>query len=409
MISRAHRITRFSISAAFAAALGTGCLGGETGSDEPSADGPSSASEDASVASSSQALSVIGRYGSAWAWVDRNDGVLPPGYSHNLRVEALDEHPFRRYTTAGDSSVTHLATGAWRVTFPNIAVPGGTVHVTSYGGNHHCKVNSWGTSGADVVVYALCFDALNRPVDGRFSVLFYRDDPLKSDLFETAYLWLSDPTAVAPPPPAYRFNSRGALNTVTRLSTGEYQVVVRGMDPATPTTKLGTVQVTAYGAGPQHCKVRSWTQLGTDVIIRVGCLNGAAAADSMFTLSFMRNPGGFASFTSEDTQERFYVWGTTPLLSTLGQSDSYGDGGASMEFLPPNTYRVHLPRLKPLDSTNAQVTANGQDGARCNVLRWFADASGSGTTVNVQCWNATGGPASSRFTLLYSTDDIILF
>lgn len=353
---------------------------------------------------------VTGRYARAWAWVDRNDGVLPATYESHLRVERLDTYPYKQYSSSGTATVTHLATGYWRVTFPNIAVSGGTVHVSAYAGAHHCKVSSWGQSGNNMDVYARCFNAAGAPVDGRFTVLFYRDDPGKSSIYGNAYVWADNPTAASyTPSTTYQFNSRGAVNTITRSGPGAYQVRLPRMERHwLESNHGGTVQVTAYGAGPERCKVRSWGQSGNDILVNVGCMNGATAADSRFTLSWMREPGGFAKFVAEDTEERFYVWGNaTPTPSDFYQSDSYGNGGATMEFFAPNTYRVHLPYVKAYNSTNAQVTAYGSGNAYCTIGGWYAAA--SGTTVDVRCYDAAGSPTASMFTLLYSTNNIIFY
>jgi hypothetical protein len=402
-----NRSSLFSIVAILVSGSGAACSGAggmpEVGSTEPGRDNSET------IGQASQAL-VRGTYAYAWAWVDRNDGRLTAGYDANVRVDATDTWPFRRYSAPGDSTVTHLATGYWQVTFPNIAVSGGTVHVTAYGGNHHCNVGGWESSGADIHVYAHCFDG-DTPVDGKFSVLFYCDDPIKSPVDADAYVWADSPLAASYTPlPDYQFNSRGAINTITRSSTGEYQVRLPHMerDPS-EIDKGGTVQVTAYGPGSQRCKVHNWYPSGNDILVNVGCLRGAAPADSLFTLSWMRNPGAFAKFVAEDTQERFYVWAnTTPVPSPFYQSDSYGNAGATMEFFPPNGYRVHLPGVESSSSTNAQVSAYGYGDAHCTIGRWFSDGP-TGTAVDVQCYDAGGAGRASMFTLLYSTDRTILF
>src|SRR6185503_17753996 len=109
--------------------------------------------------------------------------------------------------------------------------------------------------------------------------------------------------------------------------------------------KGGDVQVTAYGAGGERCKVRIWNESGGTVTAHVGCSLGGVPADARFTASFMRQPGELAIVVAEDTQESAYVWADT----APHPSDAYqlGAGDPTLESpstgLPTGTYRVHLP------------------------------------------------------------------
>ena len=79
------------------------------------------------------------------------------------------------------------------------------------------------------------------------------------------------------------FNSSGGGVTITRDSTGWYNVRFAGLG-----RKPGhrdNVQVTAYGSPPgTHCKLLSWVTEGTDMIVPVHCHLGGAAVDSRFTV-----------------------------------------------------------------------------------------------------------------------------
>jgi hypothetical protein len=66
-------------------------------------------------------------------------------------------------------------------------------------------------------------------------------------------------------------------------------------------------------------------------------------------------------------------------------------------------YKVTLPGLKAFDSV-AVATAYGDNSGYCTVESWGAIDSRNPTTANVRCFDKTGAPADSRFTLLYLTN-----
>lgn len=71
------------------------------------------------------------------------------------------------------------------------------------------------------------------------------------------------------PDPTYAFNSAGGRITITRSGVGTYQVTFAGLGG--DGTAGGNVQVTAYGAGSETCKVSSWNSGGADFIVNVRC------------------------------------------------------------------------------------------------------------------------------------------
>jgi hypothetical protein len=211
---------------------------------------------------------------------------------------------------------------------------------------------------------------------------------------------------------SYQFNSRGETNTVCRLGTGEYEATLPRMEKHTfEPSNGGHVQVTAYGGGAERCKVRGWSQVGTSLRARVGCVNSSGSAvDARFTLSFLRSPGTLATSVAEDTLEGFFVWGnTTPQPSSFYQSDSYGGHDATMQQIGSGFYRVHLPGVKSINDSTAQVSAYGSGDAYCTVNSWSTDVSSNGTAVDVRCFNSAGTAVDSMFTLHYLTNRIIFY
>jgi hypothetical protein len=354
-----------------------------------------------------------------WVWADQANATLNTPYTpsvpyqYNLRTTILPAYPFRNYGS-GTNTVTRTSVGAYRVTFPGLAVSGGTVHVTAYGGNHTCKVGGWSPSGADLQVTVNCFAAAGTAANGAFTALFYKDGS-KSTLYANAYLWADQPSATAcyTPSLSYQFNSRGAANTICRVALGEYDVTMPHMEG--DTARGGHVQVTAYGAGSERCKVRSWSEVSTNVVARVGCSTASGAAvDTRFTASFLRAPGDLAKQVAEDTNEAWYVHANlAPTPSLFHQSDSYESAAAATlespaTGLPTGNYRVHLTGVYPTGST-AIVTAYGSGAAYCTVTGWNPDAGAKTTKVDVRCYDSAGAAVNSVFELFYTTDDLILF
>jgi hypothetical protein len=72
-------------------------------------------------------------------------------------------------------------------------------------------------------------------------------------------------------------------------------------------------------------------------------------------------------------------------------------------------YRVTLPGVKSFNKTTVQVSAYGNSGNYCSIAQWDTSSTSGATDVNVRCYNAAGTPTNTAFTMLYYTNDIILF
>jgi hypothetical protein len=114
------------------------------------------------------------------------------------------------------------------------------------------------------------------------------------------YVWANNasPALNAPyvPSSTYSYNTvgRANANTVTKTSTGNYTVTCKGVGGGALFAGSGTwgagghVQVTAYGPGPNYCKVNSWATGGADFTAFVSCYNpNGAFADNRFDLLFV--------------------------------------------------------------------------------------------------------------------------
>lgn len=339
----------------------------------------------------------------AWVWVDSPTAATStplPGYQFN--------------PSGALNRVVRLAQGSYRVDFPNLGVLGGTAQVTAYGGSHFCTVEGWGPTGTTQQVFVRCFTPLGSPMDGKFTLLFYKEQ--RSFPYESAYLWAGEEfTPNYTPNPAYQWNSNGGTNTVRRLSTGQYDVFLPGVNTLTDNAgNGGHVQVSGYGTTPYHAVVQNWYSGFNGTTVRVNTLDvNGNFIDTKFTLSFMTDVAPGARI-AEDPLNMYgtFLWADQPMAVGYTPDTHYrftnAGGEAAIERVSVGNYRVKLPNLKAFNKTTALVSAYGRNLGYCSVSGWGQSPDG-GTKVEVQCRSASGQLIDGRFTLLYLTNDTILW
>ncbi len=205
------------------------------------------------------------------------------------------------------------------------------------------------------------------------------------------YVWANQPgTASYTPSTTYQRNSTGALNTITHLGVGHYQVVFENLG----IYYGGAVNVTAYGPGSETCKVQSWGPSLADQNVYVRCFTaGGAAVDTQFT----------ASFTRPIASSRFgYVWANQPGSASYTPSTTYqyNSTGATNTITRSGvgTYQVTLPGLGAAGGT-IKATAYGSGSEACHVSSWGWAAANA--LVNVRCQDVTGAPVDTAYTLTF--------
>ncbi len=321
-------------------------------------------------------------WGYVWSQSTTGNFVASPGYS---RSSAFGPN------VAAPNEVTTLGVGQYRVDFPDIGGPGGTVHVTAYGSNARCKVQSWGNSGTTLRVNVRCHAPDGTPVGSRFAASYVRETGTPG--VRGGYVWANNPTAASYAPSlSYQWNSSGAVNGVQRLGGGSYRVSCPNQD-----FTGGTVQVTAYGTSSDYCKVQSWG--GSSVNVRCFDANGNPA-DEQFTASYSRfYPNGGLSFS--------YAWANNPTSASYTPSLLYqrgyigGDGDVATNITATRSsvgnYTVATPGMTATGS-NPNVTAYGSGSEYCNLASW-------GTSTRVRCYTQAGALTDTPFVLVY-TDDL---
>jgi hypothetical protein len=211
-----------------------------------------------------------------------------------------------------------------------------------------------------------------------------------------AYLWTSSPSGTVGAA-NYQWNDSGGVNTVTRTSLGHYSVTLPGMNFSN-----ASVHVTAYGGfGAQHCKVTGWGAY-TSASIGVACFDAAGnAADSQFTLSYMRQSlfsyhiGGHAWINGPTSAPAGY--------QQLAPEFSCFAPGSVTVSKPSTDYVVNFTQVyTPVDSS-VMVTGYGDNSNYCKVVGWGGGAASNDANVYVRCFDSTGTATSSSFDVTYSS------
>jgi hypothetical protein len=356
------------------------------------------APEEAEVGAISQAFSTTFAWGFVWAQQSTGTFSAHSLYSRNSSGGISG--------TGVTNTITQTGTGTYRVDFPGIGNEiGGNVQVTAYGGgSERCKVSSWGSSGTTLQVFVNCFNSAGAPVNTLFTASYVRR-PVTAFCCGAAgaYLWANQPsTASYTPSTTYQWNSTGVNNTITRTGVGRYTANLPGMSFVS-----GTVEVTAYGAGSNHCKVVSWFTSSVDV----ACFTAAGApADSLFTLNYdnVVSPNGGPSFAytwADQPSTASYTPNTTYQYGALASECDSFDGPITIQRTSVGRYAVQIPTLSPTGS-NVKVTAYGSGGESCKVVGWFG--SGTGTEVDVACFDASGAAVDTLYVVVYTTDQFII-
>jgi len=341
------------------------------------------------------------------------------------------------YSSGSNITLTHVDTGSFRVSFPNIGNPvGGDVQVnpTAAIDDVRCKVQSWSTSGTTRNVNILCFNTVGSAVDIGFVVSFvYRSD---TPGVEGGYVWAYDASNPAYSPiaagSAYAWNSTGQPINITHhgaAGSGSYtlQFVGQAFSTVGGGTHGGTVEITAYGTAPfVFCTVVDWYEANSDMFVDVQCWSGQRPIDSQFTailslgsgsLNVGHSPNGTTAFT--------YLWANQPTADSYTPDGYYQQGLIASDHcgaLPtpgPVTivrhdegrYWVTFPGMAmPANSVFSKVhfivTAYGSSPIYCFPGGLILDR--TPPTLIVTCIGAGGGFADSYFTVTYSTTQFII-
>lgn len=217
----------------------------------------------------------------------------------------------------------------------------------------------------------------------------------------SGYAWADQPLAASYTPMlGYQHNSSGGTNTITRIAIGAYAVRFPGLSGGG--TVGGTAHVTAYGAGPESCKMKGWNSVGGDIVVDVRCFDGSGApVDTQYDISFSTYP--------TEVVNHGYVWANDPFAAfytpTLFYQFNSSCAPNTITRTGTGSYTVKFPGLAappgdPQPGGTVKVTAYGFDSEICKVDSW--SAIGADQYVQVRCFTAPGVPADTKFTATYT-------
>ena len=177
----------------------------------------------------------------------------------------------------------------------------------------------------------------------------------------------------------------GHSNSVTRLSPGNYQVDLPGVD----TGNGGDVQVSALGSSARFCNASQWGPGESTGLISltVLCFNlSGSQIDSAFTALYVAR--GFDS-----TGVMAYAWADQPTSTDYSPHPFYQvPGSITIHRSAPGSYVVRIPTG---DATHGNIQVTGYGSTYCKA--GDSDTDGSAMLVAVIC------PAGdAQFEILYT-------
>jgi hypothetical protein len=290
------------------------------------------------------------------------------------------------------TSVAAGPAGVYTIRFPGQAAKGGVVHVTAINtGPRFCQAVRWGASGADEVVMVLCSQPGGALTPTAFSAFFESSSgPAGPINGEFGYVDWNDPTGTM----IDQYNSAGALNSVTPIGVGLYEVRLPGLMTAGPVD--GSLQATAVGSTPARCKVRNWTSAPAGQVAYVACFNAAGAPfRTRFTLTYQYNQ----SLRGAGWPPRYfgYLWFRPPVGPPPTNFNSQlGFGANTLMGAGAGLSLVTFPRLAVLPD-NIQVTAAGWGADFCNLLFQWTHTPTDTIVRDVACYNSGGARVNAGF------------
>ncbi len=194
-------------------------------------------------------------------------------------------------STGSGASVTPISAGRYSVKLPGQSATEGNAQVTAYGGgNLHCKVEQWSTSGGATQVIVDCFK--NTVADSSGFSLLYAAKQLPTT--RTGGYLVAERPFIAGPYIGFPAVNRvftpalaAGSNTSARSAASVYATTYPGFATSTGST---TVLLTANGSGSNFCHPTNWGALGADERVDVKCFSpSGGAGDTMYTQMFLRS------------------------------------------------------------------------------------------------------------------------
>ena len=317
-----------------------------------------------------------------------NQPTLPGPYSTD---------PAYRFNSSGnDVTVTRDSTGWYNVRLAGLGRKPGqrdNAQVTAYGAppGTHCKLLSWVTSGADMIVPVHCHLGAEA-VDSRFTVLF---SGARAYDLTTPFAFaerLPQTTNLQQDTSATSFNSVSGHIQFAKTGVGNYNFAFPGFETFTgPAAFLAT----SVNQSPDHCRVANYTLNGGFVAACFtpdGVQEDGRVTIMEFTRGRVGHRFGYASTNNPASA-------TPPIDATLTRNSS--GGAVSSRRLGVGQWTVTFAGLgRPAGTTEIVIaSALKETDHLCSIVSW-GNTGTADLTVTVQCFTAAGVPADARFTML---------
>lgn len=278
------------------------------------------------------------------------------------------------------------------------------ISVAAYGNdNARCKVEDVDVVvhllGESVVARVACHAPNGNHMNSRF--VLHAIDP-RGVLGRAAGGFVSRHGAVSD-----SFNPQGTV-TASRTSAGNYNVLLGNLGSG---QRGGTVQVTAFGTGANHCKIVSWGNAAgapSTLALTVRCFatNSDTATDTAFFFLYdeqiptEHNRGAYAWASQETTASypppTFYTFMTGPTGSTSTSAT------ASLTAGDTGHYKMVYHGLNENVSWNAYlyVGAYGSGSEYCKIRNWTR-AGTCQTNCDIEahtlCFDKAGNRKNTRY------------
>ncbi len=312
------------------------------------------------------------------------------------------------YNPAGGGiTITRNTTGSYSVVFSGLgartdAMLGGlgNVQVSAYGTNSAiCKPATWSASG-DYTVSVLCYNQNGLLSDNRFTIMVTLPGSNPIDMGFAFANQLTTPNYTADKSRAYNSEARDV--TITRSSTGNYQVRFVGMGNALDASGAGEgghVQVTGVGTNNGNCTVPGWTSSSGDLVVSVYCFTSIGTMDMQFSILVLGK--------NSDVGGLGFAWANSATTSSYSPNATYSHNAAGAAATATRTstgqYAVQWSSLSTFSDGSPGgfghvhvVPYSSGSQAFCTVGGWSYITG----TANVSCFEGYGGshvPLDTRF------------
>jgi len=335
-----------------------------------------------------------GRQGAAaatmkWAWVT----------VRNATLNGTPDPWNRGNSTGGTNTVAHTAAGRYTVTLPGVGpnVGSGSFLITPFGrADRICETFSASNVANTISVQVYCYSNAGNPANSKFSLSYLYASAGASDL---AYFWANNLFSNSYDADALTsYNSAGQANHVTKVGTGHYTILFKGLGTGQGNIQVGSGKNTGV-TQPVHCQVGQWSNVAGDVQADVRCTDYTGAPfDVHFWAVFMHGVG----LKGDGGTHTAYLFAKQD--ANPGPYSPPGGRDYSTGTTPTTIYRYSTGYYKVIASGLAkggavQVSAFGTNGHRCAIIT--IRLATPYQTLTVKCTDSGGTLADTKFLLAY--------